>query len=47
MDNCIGKKLVLGHENVKGMFFWRFHTLLQENASQIFCPAPMMLKVTG
>ena len=47
MDNFIGRKKVLGQETSKKWVFWGFHTLLYWIASQFYCSAPMMLKLTG
>ena len=46
MENFIGKK-GSGPKNVIEMVFLGFHILLQENTSQFYCAASMMLKLTG
>ena len=47
MDNFIRKKIGSGPKNIKEMFFfWCFHILLHENTQQIFCAAPILLKIT-
>ena len=47
LDNFIRRKKVLGQETSKNWVFWGFHTLLHWIASQFYCSAPMMLKLTG
>ena len=47
MNNFIRMKKVLGQKTSKKLVFWGFHTLLHWIASQFYCSAPMMLKLTG
>ena len=47
MDNFIRKNIGSRPKNIKEVVFRRFHILLHENASQFYCAAPMMLKLTG
>ena len=41
------EKKFLAKKHQKNGFFWGFHTLLHQIASQFYFRAPMMLKLTG
>ena len=47
MDNFRRRKKVSVQKTSKKWFFWGFHTLLHQIASQFYFRAPMMLKLTG
>ena len=48
MDNFMRKNIgSRPKKRQKKVFFWGFHTLLHENASQYNCANPMMPKLTG
>ena len=47
MDNFVRKNIGSRRKiRQKKVFFGGFHTLLHENASQYYCAAPMMPKLT-
>ena len=47
LATLIRKKIVLGQKTSKKRVFWGFPTVLQENASQNCCSAPIAVKLTG
>ena len=47
MDNFIRRKKVVGQKTSKKWVFWDFQTIVHKIASQFYCSAPMMLKLTG